>query len=69
METKLIIFDLFGTLIFPNPKVKKEDFFVFYKSLGIKIESQKDFEKFSKIFTKAMKSSSSWQELSQKVIE
>lgn len=69
MKPKLIIFDLFGTLIFQTSKIKKEDFFVFYKSLGIKLEKKEDFENFSKIFAKATKSSSSWQELSQKVIK
>ncbi len=69
MKLKLIIFDLFGTLIFPNPKIKMEDFFIFYRSLGIKLEKKEDFEKFSKIFNKAIKFSSNWQELGQKLIE
>jgi putative hydrolase of the HAD superfamily len=69
MKINLLIFDLFGTLIFQNPKLKKEDFFVFYKSLGMKLEKREDFENLSKIFAKAMKSSSNWQELSQRVIK
>jgi len=69
MKPKLIIFDLFGTLIFQTSKIKREDFFIFYKSLGIKLEKKEDFENLSKVFAKATKSSSSWQELSQKVFK
>jgi len=69
MKPKLIIFDLFGTLIFQTSKIKKEDFFIFYKSLGIKLEKKEDFENLSKIFAKAMKTSSNWQELSRDVIK
>jgi len=69
MKLRLIIFDLFGTLIFQTSKIKREDFFIFYKSLGIKLEKKEDFEQLSKIFARAMKTSSNWQELSQKVIK
>lgn len=68
VKPKLIIFDLFGTLIFSSAKIKKEDFFIFYKSLGIKLEKKEDFDNFSIVFAKAMKTSLSWRELSQKVI-
>lgn len=69
MRPKLIIFDLWGTLVFQNSKLKKEDFFVFYKSLGIDLKTERDFQNFSMIFQKNMKESNSWEELGGKIIK
>lgn len=68
MERKLIIFDLWGTLAFQNPKLKTEEFFNFYSSLGIDLKTKEDFQNFSKIFAKIMKESENWEELGVKLI-
>ena len=69
MQPKLLIFDLFGTLVFPVEKIKKEDFFAFYRSLGIKLKTKEDIDYFTEVFIKAMKSSLSWEGLSQKIVQ
>jgi len=69
MKLKLLIFDLFGTLVFPVEKLKKEDYFVFYRKLGIKLDTENDTKSFIHLFTQLMRSSSSWKELSQKLLE
>jgi len=47
MKLKLIIFDLFGTLVFSVEKLKREDFFAFYQKLGIELKTEKDIKLFT----------------------
>jgi len=54
MKLRLIIFDLFGTLIFSIEKIKKEDFFAFYRKIGIKLETEEDIKSFINLFTQLM---------------
>jgi len=50
MKPKLIIFDLFGTLAFPVEKLKREDFFAFYKKIGIELKTNQDIKSFISVF-------------------
>jgi len=69
MKPKLIIFDLFGTLIFPLEKIKREDFFAFYQSLGVQFKSKEDINIFTSDFSQLMTESDDWQSLSQKLLQ
>ena len=68
MKPKLIIFDLVGTLAFPFLKKSREEFFAFYKSLGINLRTKEEIEGFKKIFSRAIKTSENWMELGEKII-
>lgn len=69
MKPKLIIFDLFGTLIFPVEKIKREEFFAFYQKLGIELKTEEEIKSFTLIFTQLMSSAESWHDLSKKLLE
>lgn len=69
MKPKLIIFDLFGTLVLSVEKLKKEDFFTFYQKLGIKFKTEKDIKLFTSLFIRLMAQSAGWQDFSQKLLE
>ena len=69
MKPKLILFDLFGTLVSPVTKLKPEVFFAFYQKLGIQLKTREDIKSFTSIFTWLMGESTSWQELSQKLLK
>jgi FMN phosphatase YigB (HAD superfamily) len=69
MKPSLLIFDLFKTLIYPVEKIKREDFFKFYRKLGIELKTEKDIKLFSQIFAQLMTQSASWREVSQKLLE
>jgi putative hydrolase of the HAD superfamily len=69
MKPKLIIFDLFGTLISSRPKLKPEEFFAFYQKLGIQLETKEDIKSFTSIFTRLMAESTNWPDLSQKLLK
>ena len=69
MKLRLIIFDLFGTLIFSIEKIKKEDFFAFYRKIGIKLETEEDIKSFINLFTQLMTEAKNWQDLSKKLLE
>jgi putative hydrolase of the HAD superfamily len=69
MKAKLIIFDLFGTLVFSVEKIKREDFFAFYQKLGIKFKTEKDVKLFTSLFVRLMTQSAGWQDFSQKLLE
>ncbi|TET84114.1 MAG: HAD family hydrolase [Candidatus Nealsonbacteria bacterium] len=69
MKPKLIIFDLFGTLVFSVEKLKREDFFAFYQKLGIKFKTEKDIKLFTSLFAQLMTQSAGWQDFSQKLLE
>jgi HAD superfamily hydrolase (TIGR01509 family) len=69
MRPKLIIFDLIGTLAFPLQKKSKEEFFFFYRSLGINFKKREELENFKRIFSEAMKASENWNELGEKIIK
>lgn len=69
MKPKLILFDLFGTLVFPTYKIKKENFFVFYQKIGIRLKTKEDIEKFTSVFTQLMAESENWLDLSKKLLE
>jgi len=64
MKPKLIIFDLFGTLVFSVEKLKREDFFAFYQKLGIKFKTEKDIKLFTSLFAQLMTQSAGWQDFS-----
>ena len=66
MKTKLILFDLFGTLIFQAEK--KEDFFAFYQKLGIKLKTKEDIDFFTSVFGQLMMESVDWRDFSQKLL-
>lgn len=68
MKPKLIIFDLFGTLVFSVEKLKREDFFAFYQKLGIEFKTEKDIKLFTSLFAQFMAQSASWQNFSQKLL-
>jgi HAD superfamily hydrolase (TIGR01509 family) len=69
MKPKLIIFDLIGTLVSPETKKKPEEFFRFYQSLGINLNTKEKALKFQKIFVQAMKNSNSWEDLGNEIIK
>jgi len=69
MKPKLIIFDLFGTLVFPIEKLKKDKYFSFYKSLGIELKTPEDIKMFTDIFTHLMNFAENWRDFSQKLLE
>ena len=69
MKLKLIIFDLFGTLVFSVEKLKREDFFAFYQKLGIELKTEKDIKLFTSLFAQLMTQSAGWQDFSQKLLE
>lgn len=69
MKPKLIIFDLFGTLVFSVEKLKREDFFAFYQKLGIRFRTEKDIKLFTSLFVQLMAQSAGWQDFSQKLLE
>jgi len=69
MKPKLIIFDLFGTLVFSVEKLKREDFFAFYQKLGIELKTEKDIKLFTSLFVQLMTQSAGWQDFSQKLLE
>ena len=69
MKLKLIIFDLFGTLVFSVEKLKREDFFAFYQKLGIELKTEKDIKLFTSLFSQLMTQSAGWQDFSQKLLE
>jgi HAD superfamily hydrolase (TIGR01509 family) len=69
MKPKLIIFDLIGTLVSPRAKKRPEEFFKFYQSLGIKVNTREEILKFSKIFVQAMKNSNSWEDSGNEIIK
>ncbi len=66
---KLLIFDLFGTLIHPAAKLKPEDFFAFYQKLGIQLKTEEDIKLFTSLFIQLMDGCTNWQDLSQKLLE
>ena len=68
MKLKLILFDLFGTLVFPVEKIKREDFFAFYQKIGIKLKTKEDIDLFTSTFTDLMTESDNWQDFSQKLL-
>lgn len=67
MNLKLIIFDLFGTLIFQE-KIEREDFFAFYQKLGIELKTKEDIDFFTSTFSQLMMESSDWRDFSQKLL-
>jgi HAD superfamily hydrolase (TIGR01509 family) len=69
MKPKLIIFDLNGTLVFMGTEKKPEEFFKFYQSLGIKVNTKEEILNFTKIFTRAMENSSNWEDLGNEIIK
>lgn|GEM_PF-527975 len=69
METKLILFDLFGTLIRPATKLRPEDFFAFYQKIGIQLKAEEDIKLFTSLFTQLMSKCTNWRDLSQKLLE
>jgi len=69
MKLKLIIFDLIGTLVSPQTRKKPEEFFKFYQSLGINLRKKEEILQFQKIFTQALKNSSSWENLGNEIIK
>jgi len=69
MKIRLIIFDLFGTLVFPVEKLKREEFFAFYQKLGIKFKTEKDIKLFTSLFARLMTHTTNWQDFSKKLLE
>lgn len=69
MKPKLLIFDLFGTLIFPAFKIKREKFFDFYRKIGIQLKTEEDIKSFSSLFSHLMGSAKNWTILSQELLE
>jgi putative hydrolase of the HAD superfamily len=69
MKPKLIIFDLIGTLVSPGAKKRPEEFFKFYQSLGMKVNTREEISNFSKIFVQAMRNSKSWEDLGDEIIK
>jgi putative hydrolase of the HAD superfamily len=69
MKLKLIIFDLIRTLVFPQTKKSQEEFFEFYKSLGIRLKNKDDFLKFKEVFSLALRKSKNWKELGKEIIK
>jgi len=69
MKPKLIIFDLFGTLAFPVEKLKREDFFAFYKKIGIELKTNQDIKSFISLFTQMSNQATSWHDLSEKLLK
>ena len=69
MRPKLILFDLFGTLIFSTEKIKKEDFFSFYQKIGFKLRTKEEIKLFTSVFARLMTESENWQDLSRKLLE
>ncbi len=68
MKPKLIIFDLFGTLIFPLEKIKREDFFTFYQKMGIDLKTEEDLKLFISLFSQLMGQTENWLDFSQKLL-
>jgi len=68
MKPKLIIFDLFGTLVFSVEKLRREDFFAFYRKLGIEFKTENDIKLFTSLFTRLMTQSAGWYDFSQKLL-
>ena len=69
MKPKLILFDLFGTLIQPVAKLRPEDFFTFYQKIGIQLRTEEDIKLFTSLFAQLMSECANWQDLSQKLLE
>ncbi len=69
MKPKLMIFDLFGTLIHPAAKLKPKEFFAFYRKLGIRLKTEEDIKLFTSLFAQLMSECTNWQDLSQKLLE
>ncbi|GAH33746.1 unnamed protein product [marine sediment metagenome] len=69
MKPKLILFDLFGTLVSPVAKLKPEEFFAFYQKLGIQLKTREDIKLFTSLFAQLMTQSAGWQDFSQKLLE
>lgn len=69
MKPKLILFDLFGTLIRPATKLRPEDFSVFYQKIGIQLRTEEDIKLFTSLFAQLMSECTNWQDLSQKLLE
>jgi len=69
MKPKLIIFDLFGTLAFPVEKLKREDFFAFYKKIGIELKTNQDIKSFISVFAQISNQATSWYDLSEKLLK
>lgn len=69
MRPKLIIFDLFGTLVSPIPKLKKEDFFAFYQKIRIELQTKKEIEFLTLTFAQLMTKSKNWLDFSQRLLQ
>jgi HAD superfamily hydrolase (TIGR01509 family) len=69
MKPKLILFDLFGTLIHPAAKLKPEDFFAFYQKLGIQLKTKEDIKSFTSLFARLMSECANFQDLSHGLLE
>jgi len=69
MKPKLIIFDLFGTLAFPVEKLKREDFFAFYKKIGIEFKTDQDIKSFISLFAQMSNQATNWHDLSEKLLK
>ena len=69
MKPKLIIFDFFGTLGFSAQKLKNEEFFAFYKKVGIKLDTKEDIKSFLDIFSRLIGYTENWQDFSEKLLE
>jgi HAD superfamily hydrolase (TIGR01509 family) len=69
MKPKLIIFDLFGTLAFPVEKLKREDFFSFYKKIGIEFKTEQDIKSFTSLFAQMQNQATGWHDLSEKILK
>jgi len=69
MKPKLILFDLFGTLVSSMAKLKLEEFFAFYQKLGIQLKTKEDIKSFTSVFTRLMAESTNWKDLTQKLLK
>lgn len=68
MKPKLIIFDLWGTLVY-SPTTDWRKFYFSLKDFGVKVKTQEDIKRFSSLFSKSMCFSESWIDFAKQILK
>ena len=69
MKPRLIIFDFYGTLAYQDRKLKREDFFAFYKKIGIEFKSESEVKLFISFFSQIFGYSQNWLDFCQRLVK
>lgn len=69
VKLELILFDFSGTLAFLKREPNPEDFFAFFKKLGINIETEEDKKAFVSFFERLFGQAKNWLDFSRQILE